>query len=313
MTTKRRGNGRRRQETTSYGVDVRRTLELLDVGVDREIDDELVCLCPMHEARTGKEDAHPSWSINADSGLFNCFSCGYRGNVRTLIRDLLGDEPTAWLISNDLVDFGNVQERSKPAPPEFDPASLVLAGDPPKRSIEDRGLSLEQCQRFGVRWSRNQWIIPVEDPSGTVLGVQRKGRRGATINDPKYMHKRSALFGYSQLSDADPWILVESPLDVVRMASVGVEGGLASFGASVSREQLELLAEAPSLVVALDDDTAGVTASLKVWKALRSRTRLSFLNYDYADGAKDPGELSKVGLRDCLAHAAVVPEPLPVR
>ena len=49
---------------------------------------ELSAPCPMHEDRVGRPDANPSWSINIDTGLLNCFSCGYRGSVITLIADV---------------------------------------------------------------------------------------------------------------------------------------------------------------------------------------------------------------------------------
>jgi DNA primase len=58
-------------------IDVLATLERLGIE-GKESGDEYVARCPMHAARTGREDSHPSWSINLQTGLFLCFSCGYR-------------------------------------------------------------------------------------------------------------------------------------------------------------------------------------------------------------------------------------------
>lgn len=36
---------------------------------------EVQCLCPFHE------DENPSLSVNVETGLFNCFGCGEKGNA----------------------------------------------------------------------------------------------------------------------------------------------------------------------------------------------------------------------------------------
>lgn len=41
--------------------------------------------CPLHR------DAHPSMSIDLNKGLFNCFSCGYKGRIDKLYREEYGE------------------------------------------------------------------------------------------------------------------------------------------------------------------------------------------------------------------------------
>lgn len=51
---------------------------------------EAIGLCPFHN------DKHPSLSVNIESGLYNCFACGARGDVFTFYQKLKGvDFPTA--------------------------------------------------------------------------------------------------------------------------------------------------------------------------------------------------------------------------
>lgn len=42
--------------------------------------------CPFHEERT------PSFSVNAEDGLYHCFGCGKGGNAVTFLRDKTGVE-----------------------------------------------------------------------------------------------------------------------------------------------------------------------------------------------------------------------------
>src|SRR3990172_11480669 len=43
---------------------------------------ETVGLCPFHD------DHHPSLSVNLSSGLYNCFSCGAKGDVFSFYENL---------------------------------------------------------------------------------------------------------------------------------------------------------------------------------------------------------------------------------
>ena len=49
---------------------------------------EITGKCPVHVRVTGREDRSPSWSINAESGLWICFSCGARGTLTMLMAEL---------------------------------------------------------------------------------------------------------------------------------------------------------------------------------------------------------------------------------
>ena len=71
-------------------VDVEKVLLSLDIPLVSQRGEEVQGLCPMHKARTGKEDHNPSWWINSVTGAHICFSCGYKGNVYTLVADIKG-------------------------------------------------------------------------------------------------------------------------------------------------------------------------------------------------------------------------------
>ena len=52
-------------------------LERLSIEVVSIHGDEIKAHCPAHLERKGREDTNPSWYINADTGVHNCFSCHF--------------------------------------------------------------------------------------------------------------------------------------------------------------------------------------------------------------------------------------------
>jgi DNA primase len=136
------------------------------------------------------------------------------------------------------------------------------------------------------------WVIPIRTAQGKLLGYQRK--RGKYVeNVPEDMRKSRTLFGID-VFDGGTAILVESPLDVVRLTSAGVDGGVAAFGAGVSKYQMNLLLEeADEIVLALDNDEAGILSTQKLKATYGRRIPLLTLCYDYTPDAKDVGEMEK--------------------
>lgn len=69
---------------------------LLRLGVlTEQRNRELQGYCPMHLERVGREDHNPSWSMNSESGVHHCFSCGYKGTLLTLVAEIR-ELKTSW-------------------------------------------------------------------------------------------------------------------------------------------------------------------------------------------------------------------------
>ena len=297
--------------------DVHACLQELGVDVIRITGPEIVGRCPMHVERTGAEDKHPSWSCNEESGLFNCFSCGYAGPFVLLVEDILDvdrSEAVAWVrkrggveqldkelgrakpvYAKDLVDAGDTTKN-------INEASLALFVDPPIDACKRRNLTVQDARHYGVMWDREQdlWIIPIRDPdTWALMGWQEKNERYLR-NRPNGVKKSHTLFGIDVFPGGTA-ILVESPLDVVRLHSAGVGGGLAAFGVRASEEQMRLLrAVADDVIVALDNDDSGHIQERALCKQYGPRMRMRVLSYEHCPDVKDPGEMT-----DDEIHVAV--------
>jgi CHC2 zinc finger/Toprim-like len=267
----------------------------------REI--EALCPNPLHQ------DKHPSWSINKTTGLHHCFACGYKGTLTGLLVELTGAAPSD--LENTLRAEGFLRQMQRvradpdaviePILPYLNDWALMNELiDVPQRMLDFKRLVREAVDAYQVRWNPDTrvWVLPLRAPStGELLGAQLK-KVGTVLTLPAGLPKSTTLFGYQQAYPHDYAVLVESPLDAVRLFGLGIPA-IASLGAWVSTEQVNLMARAFACVyVALDNDKQGHEGAVQCTAMLRKR-RCAAIPWRYdglvdEDGkpAKDPGDVA---------------------
>jgi DNA primase len=276
--------------------------------------DEIQAECPAHEERTGHKDRNPSWYINANHGAHICFSCGFKGNIYTLaayLNGTLGD-----LETNETEVYTRLSSRLMKllTPEEVKPdndrvivteSMLSAFVEPPKDALLSRGLTPQSAAYYGIVWDRikSTWIIPVRDLHGALLGWQEKGHGTRYFNNyPKGMKKGQSVFAYNKYEGGD-MIVVESPLDVARLYSLGITGGVATYGCAITDTQFNALRGADRIVFALDNDSAGISASKDMFqRCLQLNTDAWFFDYTDTD-VKDIGGMSLPEIQSGLANA----------
>jgi len=289
-------------------------LARLGIEVTGTRGNEVQARCPGHLELTGKEDRNPSWSINADTGAHICFSCGFKGGLQFLVNYVGGAEldTQEWLedSSNHLrLAFNSLLKNMNPEPEKIDyleESMLAIYTAPPAEALKSRGISSMAAEHYEILWDprHDSWIIPIRDPrNNKLLGWQEKGNNSRFFkNQPTGVKKSRALFGYGQYSGGY-MILVESPLDVARLASVGQLGGVAAYGALVSKEQLTLIQSADRLIIAMDNDDAGRKSSGQLFDWAKSISLgVWFFDYTGVD-VKDVGGMSKSEIDAGIANA----------
>ena len=265
---------------------------------------EIKAHCPAHLERKGKADSNPSWSINADTGAHNCFSCHFKGNVHTLVSYMNGVDLTAastWINSGErnltkafdrlINPPQSVVELAQPVTESM--LSAFVA--PPEYALKSRGISANGAAYYNILWNATNasWILPLRDPkTEKLVGWQEKWFHERRFNNyPPKVSKSHCLFGYERLEDSI--IVVESPLYVARLVSLGIFGGLAVCGSAISNAQINLIRGAKEIIFAMDNDKAGMSASMDMLqKSKEMGFECRFFNYDETD-AKDIGGMSK--------------------
>jgi hypothetical protein len=259
---------------------------LLSLGIETtQRNNELTGYCPMHLERTGREDQNPSWSMNVETGVHHCFSCGYKGTLLTLVAELKElttswgrldfEAARDWLRSNIKVDFELLAKQLEearnsyvpiPVPVSMSEARLaIFETEIPEWALKQRDLKQQACTLHGVLWNpaKNSWITPIRNQQKFgLMGWQEKSQTERFFrNRPAGVQKSKTLFGI-ELYTGGTMIVVESPLDAVKLTSLGIQGAVSTYGASVSEEQLSLMKRSDKLIFAFDNDTAGQRISL---------------------------------------------------
>lgn len=304
---------------------------LISVGIEiLTMDgDEIIALCPGHEDRTGKQDHNPSWSINSRSGVHYCFSCGFKGNLFTLVRRIKGVEAAdnlyapfkkyGRLVTPDddwSVDATVPSPESEVRTVNFKPDSwLDEFVSPPEWALAARKISIEGAEEYEVLWDadNDRWILPLREPkTRRLLGYQIKAEGGRYFrNRPRDMAKSLTFFGWPLFEKRRPkkLVVVESPLDAVLLSDYGIQS-VAVCGSRLSDEQILLLHEVEARVLFwLDFDTAGELETARLRKEFfDTGLRAEFVRSEdfptWAEGRwKDPGDLPDEAIEDVLAVA----------
>lgn len=290
-------------------INIEKVIASLDLTLTAQRGSELQGLCPMHKRRTGKDDYHPSWWINSETGVHICFSCGYKGNLLSLVKDLKR------VNSYDAADY--LQEHSETTvdelikklhdlpqyitPPEkieISEAHLAIFDLPPEFALKERNLSPRSAEVYGVLWDpKNEtWILPLREPDFLkLIGWQEKGSRNRFFkNYPAGVKKSTTLFGVD-VQRPELTIVVESPLDCLRLYTAGYRGAVATCGALISETQAKLLRRSQKVIAAFDNprvDSAGQKACEELRQyAKRYGIEVSYFNYGDSK-KKDPGDMT---------------------
>lgn len=200
---------------------------------------------------------------------------------------------------------------------------LHWVGVPPE-TVTAAGLAMPARRGDGIiDRLHDRLTLPIHDADGDVVGFVGRCRPGAEDATAKYLNtpttlayrKSECLLGLEQnrrllTSGAVP-VLVEGPLDAIAVTSAGqgLYAGIASCGTALTERQVELLAEVARgrIIVALDDDEAGLKASTR---ALGMLQRLGQVDAARLPSQTDPAECLRVAGPDALLLALNASHPL---
>lgn len=277
--------------------DLRHMLDAAGVEGLREQGNEIWGRCPSPH----HDDHKPSWSINRTTLVHNCFSCHFKGTLQSLLVELTGSAPPDLEMELQRKQFLSRMAAREEPEQTLEPAIPLLTDwslrhhlvDVPDRLLQLRWLVRNAIDRYEVRWNpgTRQWVLPLRALDGSLLGAQYR-QVGSVLTLPPGLPKSTLVFGYEQVKAGDWAVVVESPLDAVRLFGAGIPA-FATLGAWISREQVTLMARTFSYVIlALDNDKAGRAGTEAVRPMLR-RAGCAAVQWDYTGLVDEEGEPAK--------------------
>jgi len=287
---------------------------------------ELIHSCKLPFGMHKNGDSNPSASLNRESLLFNCFTCG-GGSIVWLVQNCLDvDRDTA------AAELKNYADGLKVLPIEdfMDRLNKMFANEAQSRFdipvynerildrwitptdyLSERGVSLQVQKEMKTGLDRGRReiarvnglesyvevdrVVLPHFINGRLVGwVARKTENVegvAKYKNSKSFPRQYSLYNYDNVEGMQHVYVVESPMSVLVLKSRGVTDVVATFGAKVSKPQLDLLREFPKVTIFMDGDAPGRSATHNLIDALREYVSLTVI--DTPDG-EDPASLDAI-------------------
>jgi len=294
-------------------IDVENLLVALGVKFVRK-DQEIVARCISGE----HDDKNPSWSIHDEPGddkhgVFHCFSCGWSGNVFTLIEKARGVEfEKAVEFAMKFVN-GHVKVRQPDEDRTFNTRELtaecrvpsgivrIARGSQCWRYLESRGIGAKEIETYNLRdwiWRRRVWV-PITSGGRLVTWLARTydGDRKKVLH-PKGDRRgtRWGIFGIDQVDRSLRFVsLSEGWVSAIRVRQAEIPNSTAINGATLTEEQAEQLAFADTVVAWREGDAGGAAfeRSIKGWFR-RKKVVVIRMQPGYDPGDHEAMEIRKI-------------------
>ena len=249
------------------------------------------CLNPEHD------DTNPSMRIDKITGVFNCFSCGFKGNIFKHF-----DKPSNYLdIKREKVKQTIDRKRSESV-------GLLMPRDIVPYVGNERNIKPETYKKFEAFLSANspftnRIVFPVRDITGKIVAFNGRILGKNMTGPPKYIFHpprvKLPIFPANVLPIKGRVLLVEGIYDVINLHDKGLTNALCCFGISnITTDKLQLLKMrgVEQIDIFFDPDDAGQGAVEKVIE-LCDKTELKYYNVRIPPDLGDAGDLSETSVQ----------------
>jgi DNA primase len=300
--------------------------DIIGVGELIENGDEYIHSCPLPFGMHKNGDSNPSASLNKDTLLFNCFTCG-GGSVIWLVQNCLNvtkDEAIS-VLKNEVTElkvisiedftkklegvFGTVQQSKTEIPIYSENLLNRWQGTCDYLTVRGVSEAVQREMRTGVERARPE-ISKVQGEEHmvtldrVVLPHFMKGKLigwvARKIEDvpgvPKYRNSKgfprgSWLYNLDNNLNSDHVYVVESPMSVLVLKSRGIDNVVATFGAKVDNQQINLLRRFSKVTIFMDGDAPGRAATQHLVDELSCYTKLAIIE---TPDDEDPATLLEI-------------------
>lgn len=268
-------------------VSIGRVLEVYNLGAHlKRHGDQLVGRCPLHSG-----DNPNAFRVHLARGLWNCFTACGGGDIIDLVRNIekCSKAAAARILENIIA--------ATPASVPFSHPPGASSTIPFRRGIplnprtpflqETKGIKVETALRFEAglpdpksTFLRGTVAVRLHDMRGHPIGYCGRRLDGDAISRwgkwrfPSRFPKGKILYNAHRALPQRHCgiVLVECPWAAMRLTQAGTSGVVALLGTTITQTQLAWLVQAPAVLLLLDGDQAGYTATRTIARALSPHT-----------------------------------------
>ena len=274
--------------------------------------DQLFGPCPVHGG-----DNPSAFVVSLSKNIWHCFTgCNAGGDVVELVRHLYGKDyrQTATFLSS-LADtapsyqsVNHIHYRKKP----FSPFTVRLRLTASTPWLHKKRISPGTARRFeagayhGSGFLEGCIAVRIHDLLGNPIGYAgrrtdpRLAQQYGKWKFPPGLPKNEILYNFHRIRSGKPKAVavVECPWGVMRLAQLNIPA-VALLGIHLSPLQLDILKKRSCIVLMLDGDDAGRSATIRVRKILETYTTVQCVSLP---SGLDPDDLTDQALLSFTKH-----------
>ena len=234
-------------------------------------------VCPLCGSGTGANKSG-ALSIAKDGQKWTCFSCGKSGDVFDFIGEVNGLTDFSQQLQKAREIFGScttkqnesrsVAKKAAEEKPEIDFSEYIAkCAAAIEQTDYHRGITLQTLQKFSVGYDAAWRVLVIPTSNKSILQRQTEGSGKCKHGSIRFLNV-DALYQTEQ-----PVYIVEGEIDALSIEDVGGKAVALGSTAYINKFLQKVDEKKPlqTLIIALDNDSAGEKAALTLAKALKNR------------------------------------------
>ena len=290
-------------------------------GLRKRSGENFIGFCPLHGGDS------PSFSVNAESGLWNCFGgCG-GGNLRTFLEAVGEDRTKIVRMVKKMGQRAPVRAKKEvPSGPVYLPERLLGVFDWCPTDLLNAGFEERVLFEHDVGYDRelSRVTYPVRDKNGRLVGIvgrqtepgygkykvyttelRRYGFEVPAFQKGAYLWRADKVFEELRHS-RDPVYVVEGFKAALWFCQAGITTVVALMGSYMTdAQQKMLMAMSPRVVLCLDNDQAGRKGMVHMSQKLQA---VQVYVAALPDGIHQPDDLLEDELRELCGNPINISE-----
>jgi len=273
--------------------------------------DNILGVCPFHRKADGSEERRPSFAMSLTKGVYFCFSCHERGNLKTFLRNV-GVSPTTIEVQYGLLIEEIAERNPQPIDPGREPITVgsvlpesllgIFQTYVPVDLIQDGfDPNLLHELQVGFDTTHNRITYPLRDLEGNLVGISGRTTTGEiprykiydrefvawglppkynTVEKKKLLWNAHRVFPVAFNQDNPLIVLVEGFKACIWVLQSGISNTVALLGSFLTPHQQWILEQLGGTVcLMLDNNPAGIKGTF--WAGRRLSKSLNVTVADY--------------------------------
>ena len=253
------------------------------------------CVSGLHE------DSNPSMRFNLDKNVFNCFSCGFGGSYKKLLK-AIGEDSSVEIETKQTYKIKKLKNKLHS---KFFGMDIILPSDKINFTLDFKGVSGSVMKEFesfttGQLGLVDYLCFPVYQQGKLRFIEGRYKILNVKTQSPRYMRKPSnastsdLLFPIDKITDKSHLILVEGLFDMLNLWQHGYKNTVCIFGTNNFRKEKASMIDnlgCTRVTIFMDNDISGNKAAENITALLAARD-IETIIVQPPEG-RDAGDLSK--------------------